>query len=71
MSLGLSLTFANTAYAAPANQFYDGTAGVDANETFAVKITVNGTTDLQLSSAFTTPPAGVTLTETAPAWAWA
>ena len=67
VGLGLSLSFANTAYAAPSNQPYDGTRG-DANETFAVKITVNGTTDLQLSSAFTSNPAnaGITLTETAP-----
>ena len=67
VGLGLSLSFADTAYAAPSNQPYDGTPG-DANETFAVKITVNGTTDLQLSSAFTSNPAnaGITLTETAP-----
>ena len=64
MGLGLSLSFASTAYAAPSNQPFDGTPG-DANETFAVKITVNGTTDLQLSSAFTGNPAnaGITLTE--------
>ena len=42
VSLGLSLSFTSTAYAAPANQFYDGSPGVDANETFAVKITVAG-----------------------------
>ena len=67
VGLGLSLSFANAAYAAPSNQSYDGTRG-DANETFAVKITVNGTTDLQLSSAFTGPIRRtlVTLTETAP-----
>ena len=69
VGLGLSLSFANTAYAAPSNQFYDGTAG-DANETFAVKITVTGdAVNLQLDPVFAAANPGVTLTE-GPAGTW-
>ena len=69
VGLGLSLSFANTAYAAPSNQFYDGTPG-DANETFAVKITVTGdAVNLQLDPLDGGPNPGVTLTE-GPAGTW-